>query len=281
MLDMQATAQALRISYETDSIYGAKIGLKPPDKAQLIFLLQDIRKLLFPAFFGVEEIKEDNLKKSLLSVYDELKTQVERAYAFVGEDEGLAGQKSFACVQSLPALRRVLLTDLEAAYAGDPAAKSRAEIAGCYPGFYAVTVYRIAHLLHAQGVPLLPRMLTECAHEKTGIDIHPGATIGEAFFIDHGTGVVIGETTVIGNRVKLYQNVTLGALSPRKGQSLSGKKRHPTLEDDVTVYAGATILGGETVVGSGAVIGGNCFLTESVGAGARVRTKPLELIINE
>lgn len=281
MLDMQATAQALRISYETDSIYGAKIGLKPPDRAQLIFLLQDIRKLLFPAFFGVEEIKEDNLEKSLLAVYDELKTQVERAYAFVGEDEGLAGQKSFAFVQSLPALRCVLLTDLEAAYAGDPAAKSRAEIAVCYPGFYAVTVYRIAHLLHAQAVPLLPRMLTECAHEKTGIDIHPGATIGEAFFIDHGTGVVVGETTVIGNRVKLYQNVTLGALSPRKGQSLAGKKRHPTLEDDVTVYAGATILGGETVIGAGAVIGGNCFLTESVGAGARVRTKPLELIINE
>lgn len=281
MLDMQATTQALRISYETDSIYGAKIGLKPPDRAQLIFLLQDIRKLLFPAFFGVEEIKEDNLEKSLLAVYAELKTQVERVYAFVGEDEGLAGQKSFAFAQSLPALRRVLLTDLEAAYAGDPAAKSRAEIAVCYPGFYAVTVYRIAHLLHAQGVPLLPRMLTECAHEKTGIDIHPGATIGEAFFIDHGTGVVIGETTVIGNRVKLYQNVTLGALSPRKGQSLAGKKRHPTLEDDVTVYAGATILGGETVIGAGAVIGGNCFLTESVGAGARVRTKPLELIINE
>ena len=171
--------------------------------------------------------------------------------------------------------------DVAAVRERDPAAKSKEEIVFSYPGFYAITVYRVAHLLYTLGVPFIPRIMTEHAHGKTGIDIHPGATIGEYFFIDHGTGIVIGETTIIGKRVKIYQNVTLGALSPRKGQSLAGKKRHPTVEDDVTIYSGASILGGETVVGSGAVIGGNCFVTESVAAGARVRTKPLELIINK
>ena len=182
-------------------------------------------------------------------------------------------------MEALPEVRRVLLTDLQATFEGDPAAKSKEEIAFSYPGIYAIFVYRIAHLLYEREVPFIPRMMTEYAHGKTGIDINPGATIGEYFFIDHGTGIVIGETTVIGNRVKIYQNVTLGALSPRKGQSLSGVKRHPTVEDDVTVYSGASILGGETVIGKGAIIGGNCFLTESVQAGAKVSAKRPELII--
>jgi serine O-acetyltransferase len=168
---------------------------------------------------------------------------------------------------------------VQATFEGDPAAKCKEEIIFSYPGFYAIFIYRIANLLYKQSVPFIPRMMTEHAHDRTGIDINPGATIGEYFFIDHGTGVVIGETTKIGNRVKIYQMVTLGALSPRKGQSLAGVKRHPTVEDDVTVYSGASILGGETVIGKGAVIGGNCFLTESVAAGARVSAKQPELII--
>jgi serine O-acetyltransferase len=182
-------------------------------------------------------------------------------------------------MKALPAIRNTLFTDLDATFEGDPAAKSKEEIVFCYPGFYAIMVYRVAHVLYEMGVPFIPRMMSEYAHGKTGIDINPGATIGEYFFIDHGTGIVIGETTVIGNRVKIYQNVTLGALSPRKGQSLSGVKRHPTVEDDVTVYSGASILGGETVIGKGAIIGGNCFLTESVQAGAKVSAKRPELII--
>ncbi len=164
----------------------------------------------------------------------------------------------------LPTIRARLAGDVEAAYEGDPAAKSFAEIAVSYPSIRAIAIYRIAHELVDLGVPILPRMMTEHAHDRTGIDIHPGARIGERFFIDHGTGVVIGETTEIGDGVRLYQGVTLGARSPRHGEMLRGVKRHPTIEDDVTLYAGATILGGETVIGQGSVIGGNVWLIESV-----------------
>jgi serine O-acetyltransferase len=176
----------------------------------------------------------------------------------------------------LPDLRLTLEDDVRAAYEGDPAAKSHYEIVFCYPGLEAVTVYRLAHELLALGVPLLPRIMTEAAHSKTGIDIHPGAAIGPGFFIDHGTGVVIGETCDIGRNVKLYQGVTLGALSfPRDGQGhlVRGKKRHPTLEDEVVVYANATILGGETVIGHHAVIGSNVWLTHSVAPNTRVLTE--------
>lgn len=172
-------------------------------------------------------------------------------------------------LQSIPQVREVIQTDVEAFYQGDPAASGVDEIICCYPGLFAVTVYRMAHVLHTLGVPLLPRMMTEYAHSLTGIDIHPGAEIGRWFFIDHGTGIVIGETTVIGDHVKLYQGVTLGALSTRGGQSLRGKKRHPTVEDNVTIYAGASILGGNTVIGRDSVIGANVFITSSVSPGTR------------
>ena len=164
----------------------------------------------------------------------------------------------------LPAIRALLAEDVEAAYEGDPAAKSFGEIVAAYPAIAAIATYRIAHELALAGVPILPRMMTEHAHGRSGIDIHPGARIGQRFFIDHGTGVVIGETTQIGDGVRLYQGVTLGARSPRHGEMLRGRKRHPTIEDDVTIYAGATILGGDTVIGRGSVIGGNVWLTESV-----------------
>ena len=169
-----------------------------------------------------------------------------------------------AFLEQVPSIRALVLTDLQAAYAGDPAAKSYEEILLAYPGFFAVGVYRLAHGLHLLEIPRLPRMMTEFAHSITGIDIHPGATIGSHFFIDHGTGVVIGETAVIGNGVKLYQGVTLGGLSTHQGQKLRGQKRHPTIEDDVTIYANATVLGGDTVIGKGSTIGANVFLTASV-----------------
>ena len=175
-------------------------------------------------------------------------------------------------IGALPALRLVIALDVRAAYEGDPAATGVDEVLFCYPGMYAISVYRIAHALLREGAVLIPRMMTELAHQQTGIDIHPGATIGRSFFIDHGTGVVIGETTTIGDRVRLYQGVTLGALSVPRGDERPGPaaKRHPTLEDDVVIYAGATILGGDTVIGKGAVIGGNAWVTASVAPGARV-----------
>src|SRR5438552_5804750 len=179
----------------------------------------------------------------------------------------MAQQKAVDFLRRLPDVRYLLEKDVESSFLGDPAAKSHHEIVFCYPGLEAVTVYRVAHELFLQGVPLIPRMMTEWAHSKTGIDIHPGARIGPGFFIDHGTGVVIGETCDIGTNVKLYQGVTLGALSfPRDadGQIIRGKKRHPTLEDEVVVYANATILGGDTVIGKGSVIGSNVWLTNSV-----------------
>ncbi len=175
---------------------------------------------------------------------------------------------------ALPAIRTLLAEDVEAAYQGDPAARSFAEIVVSYPSIRALAVHRIAHELQRLRVPILPRMMSEHAHDRTGIDIHPGARIGRRFFIDHGTGVVIGETTTIGDDVRVYQGVTLGARSPRHGESLRGKKRHPTIEDGVTLYAGATILGGETVIGRDSVIGGNVWLTESVAAGSRVIAEP-------
>jgi serine O-acetyltransferase len=173
-------------------------------------------------------------------------------------------------VERLPEVRARLAEDVEAAFEGDPAAKNFAEIVVAYPSIAAVSIHRLAHVLFELGAPVLARIMAEHAHDKTGIDIHPGATIGRRFFIDHGTGVVIGETTEIGDRVQLYQGVTLGALAPRRGEKARGTKRHPTIEDDVTIYAGATILGGETVIGRGSVIGGNVWLTESVPPGSRV-----------
>ena len=184
---------------------------------------------------------------------------------------------TFEFLDKIPKIRSYIETDVQAAYDGDPAAYNKDEIIYSYPGLYAILVNRLAHELFLLGVPLIPRVMTEHAHSKTGIDIHPGATIGKYFFIDHGTGIVIGETTVIGDNVKVYQGVTLGALSTRGGQSLRNKKRHPTIEDNVTIYSGASILGGETVVGKNAVIGGNAFITRSIPEGAKVSIKNQEL----
>ena len=203
-------------------------------------------------------------------------------YVMFGDEEitDNAERITFEFLNKLPKIRELIETDVQAAYDGDPAAYNKDEIIYSYPGLYAILVNRLAHELFLLGVPLIPRVMTEHAHSKTGIDIHPGATIGKYFFIDHGTGIVIGETTEIGDNVKIYQGVTLGALSTRGGQSLRNKKRHPSIEDNVTIYSGASILGGETVVGKDAVIGGNAFITRSIPAGAKVSIKNQELRYN-
>jgi len=188
---------------------------------------------------------------------------------------------ALAFVERLPAIRQLLAEDVEAAFEGDPAAKSFAEIVVSYPSIRAIAVYRIAHELCVLDVPILPRMMTEHAHDRTGIDIHPGAVIGRSFFIDHGTGVVIGETTEIGDHVRLYQGVTLGAKSPRHGETLRGVKRHPSIEDDVTIYAGTTILGGDVVIGRGSVIGGNVFLLDSVPEDSKVVAEPPRYLVRQ
>jgi serine O-acetyltransferase len=192
-----------------------------------------------------------------------------------------ADQTTRSFMNQLVQIRDLLALDVEAAYQGDPAARSFAEIALSYPSLLALAVYRVAHELHLLGVPLLPRIMTEYAHDRTGMDIHPGAQIGRYFFVDHATGVVIGETAEVGDRVRLYQGVTLGAASLRDGRSLRGKKRHPTIEDDVTIYAGATILGGGTVIGHGSVIGGNVWITDSVPSGRRVMAEPARQMVRE
>ena len=219
---------------------------------------------MFPAFASRAAARE-----ALLAEGDALLSRCLSAVT----DENTAERAAVSHLNSLPGVRALLLTDLTAAYRGDPAARSTEEIALCYPGFRAVAVYRLAHVLYAAGVPILPRVMTEYAHRQTGIDIHPGAVIGESFFIDHGTGVVIGETTTIGRDVKLYQHVTLGAKSfdlLPDGSPVKGIKRHPDIGDRVVIYAGATILGGDTKVGSDCVIGGNVWLTHSVPAGKMV-----------
>jgi len=255
-----------------------------PVRDEVIGILNEVKALMFPAYFAPKEAMGDATEfaeELLNSIYFRLKKQVALALSFKCKEDVSEKAEKIAedFISALPEIHRILLTDVNATFEGDPAASSKEEIIFSYPGFYTIFVYRVAHLLYQSGVPFVPRMMTEYAHDKTGIDINPGATIGEYFFIDHGTGVVIGETTVIGKHVKLYQGVTLGALSPRKGQSLAGVKRHPTVKDNVTIYSGASILGGDTVIGEGAVIGGNSFITESVGENSRVSVKKPELII--
>lgn len=252
-------------------------------------ILEMLRRLIYPGYFEMRKLKSSSIEyhvgEVLEAVQYHLTKQVLRAlyhdpkYQMDNQEEAYAQAECIVTrfLYKLPKIRAVLATDVQAAYDGDPAAFNTDEVIFSYPGVYAISVNRIAHELHRMGVPLIPRMMTEYAHSLTGIDIHPGATIGEYFFIDHGTGVVIGETTVIGKNVKLYQGVTLGALSTRGGQSLRGARRHPTICDNVTVYSGASILGGETVIGEGAVIGSNAFVTSSVPAHTRVSIKNPEL----
>lgn len=260
------------------------------NRAILIEIVEELRKLLFPGYFDNNKIRGEYRKfivgERLEFIEYHLTEQAARAMinsgCFFGkstdEIRKEAEEAVYAFIKKIPEIREYLYTDICAAYDGDPAAYSTDEIIFSYPGILAITVYRISHELWLLNIPMIPRIMTEYAHSITGIDINPGATIGKYFFIDHGTGIVIGETTEIGNGVKIYQGVTLGALSTRKGQQLKGIKRHPTIGDNVTIYSGTTILGGDTVIGDGVTIGGNAFIVESVSAGTKVSVKNPNLL---
>lgn len=257
-----------------------------PDRNEVIDIVNNLFFVMYPGYFKDTSYKFYNPKNGIAlmieDIFYRLNKQVALAIDFKGEmTEEQRKEESFricsSFVEKIPQIREYLETDLLATYDGDPAASSFEEIIIAYPGLIAITIYRMAHELYLLNVPVIPRLMTEFAHSRTGIDIHPGATIGKNFFIDHGTGIVVGETSIIGENVKIYQGVTIGALSTRGGQKLSGKKRHPTIEDNVVIYAGASILGGETVIGKNSVIGGNTFITSSVPADTRVSIKNPEM----
>lgn len=299
---------ARRVSgtYRTDGVIN-RIGEKNlPSQRAIHAVLEHLLTLVFPGYHGDPVPRDADLclfaASHLEQLHGELTQVLEKSLSFSrrhgcscaklwadGPDgepgeaiPPLASRLALEYLQCLPGVREIIRTDVAAAYAGDPAAGSIDEVILCYPGVQAVAVHRLAHPLYRMGIPLVPRIMSEWAHHLTGVDIHPGATIGESFFIDHATGVVIGETARIGARVKLYQGVTIGALSFARepdGTLVKGGQRHPTLEDDVTVYAGATILGGETVIGAGAVIGGGAWITTSVPAGARVSARRRSVMV--
>ena len=253
---------------------------KQPDKDIIIDMIGKLRRIVFPGYFTEKTYRIYNAKHNLSMLIEDVMFNLNRQVGLVIQNQQEAQRICLAFFRAIPQVRALVQTDLQASYDGDPAAAGKEEIIFCYPGLFAITVYRLAHVLYEMGVPMIPRIMTEHAHSVTGIDIHPGATIGEYFFIDHGTGIVIGETTVIGDRVKIYQGVTLGALSTRGGQNLRGKRRHPTIEDNVTIYAGASILGGNTVIGKNSVIGSNAFITASVAPDTTVTPKNLEMQFN-
>lgn len=251
-------------------MYGQHLRL--PSRSAIITILKDLRRLMFPAYFGDEELMALEPENYAALLMDRIEKQLAAQIALALPEEKAACAKVLAgqIIDCLPAVQSTLLTDVEAIFDGDPAARNKEEIVFAYPGLFAIFAYRVAHELYLRHVPIIPRMMTEYAHSRTGIDIHPGATIGSYFFIDHGTGIVVGETTVIGDHVKLYQGVTLGALSPRGGHASLPGKRHPTVESGATIYSGASILGGDTVIGANSVVGGNAFLTSSVSPETRV-----------
>ena len=270
------------------------VGPEPiPSRDAIIGIIQQLQRILFPGYFISTRLDRVNLEfylgQETVSLYEDLSRQIALCmrHECIRHDLpctscGERGrEEAMKFIRELPNIRMLLAKDVRAAFEGDPAAGSFDEIIFCYPGLLAVTVYRIAHQLYHQEISLMPRIMSEYVHGLTGIDIHPGAHIGESFFIDHGVGVVIGETAIIGNRVRLYQGVTLGALSLAKDAvpQLRSRKRHPSIEDDVIIYAGATILGGDTIIGAKSVIGGNVWLTESVPPETTVFIKKPELIL--
>jgi serine O-acetyltransferase len=273
---------------EPDIIKIEEIHRIDPVASRLI--IEDLRALIFAGYFDRRKLKADSVEyyagELLERLLYNLNKQIRYALCYGADCDTCEGsdavseraqQKAVAFLGSIPAIRKILATDVEAAIDGDPAALNKDDVILSYPGIFAITVARLAHELYLLDVPLIPRMMTEFAHSSTGIDINPGATIGHHFFMDHGTGIVFGETTVIGNYVKIYQGVTLGALSTKGGKDLSGTKRHPTIKDRVTIYSGASILGGNTIIGEGAVIGSNVFITNSVPANTHVSIKNFEL----
>ncbi len=262
-------------------MYGTSLRL--PDRGEVIGILKDMRRVMFPAYYGDPALMSLDCEAYVALMLNRIEKNLTRQISLaLPEEKALcAGRITREVIEQFPAIQRKLLRDIDALYDGDPAAHSHEEVAFAYPGLFAIFAYRVAHELEIRKVPMLPRIMTEYAHNRTGIDIHPGATIGEYFFIDHGTGIVIGETSHIGDHVKLYQGVTLGGLSPRAGHNSASGKRHPTVENGVTIYSGASILGGETVIGENAVVGGNAFLTTSVEPNTHVSITPPEVHYRE
>ena len=268
--------------YKSDRAIDKMDTYHQPNKDSIIDITKKLLRIVYPGYYRDHVYKvynvETNLNTLMEDVVYNLNKQISLILCYRPDFDGCceeicttkAEELSLAFLKRIPKVRALLDTDLAAAFDGDPAATSIDEIVFAYPGILAITIYRLAHELYLLGVPIIPRIMTEYAHSNTGIDIHPGATIGEYFFIDHGTGIVVGETTVIGKNVKIYQGVTLGALSTRGGQSLRGVRRHPTIEDNVTIYSNASVLGGDTVIGHDSIIGGSTFITESVPPESRI-----------
>jgi serine O-acetyltransferase len=265
-----------------------------PSRDEILEIVRLLLELFYPGYYGRQDLTDETLAfhvgNLLSTLREKLQRQIETCLCFAAECDGApthacregARRVASALLARLPAVRETLILDVQAAYDGDPAATSLDEVILAYPGMLAVTVHRVAHELNVMGVPLMPRIMSEWAHSRSGCDIHPGARIGRSFFIDHSTGVVVGETSTIGSNVKLYQGVTLGALSIPKdarGRVIRDTKRHPTVEDGVTIYANATVLGGDTVIGADSVVGGSVFVTESVPASTRVALRPPEMTL--
>ena len=287
-ITIEKVVEEISENYDNEPLFSTKAGKNMPERKVIIDALKELRLVMFPGYFGEQDatrcLPKYFVGDRLLTIYHMFFEQIACAFAYEEsevhaaeiagvpdeENQRKAERVCSEFFEQLPRIQKLLLKDVQAGYDGDPAAQSKEEIIFSYPGLFAIFVYRIAHELYIRQVPFIPRIMTEYAHAKTGIDINSGAQIGESFFIDHGTGIVIGETTIIGGHVKLYQGVTLGGLSTRGGQKLSGKKRHPTIENNVTIYAGATILGGETVIGENSVVGGNTFITSSIPANSKV-----------
>ena len=254
-----------------------------PDREVIIAMVRKLLRMIYPGYFREGCREACPLCALVEDVARDLTGQIKLVLSREGQTdaEANAQERCICFLSEIPSVRSLIQTDVQAAYDADPAASSKEEVILCYPGLFAVTVYRLANVLHRLNIPMIPRMMTEYAHSVTGIDIHPAAVIGDHFFMDHGTGIVIGETTVIGSHVKIYQGVTLGGLSTLGGQRLRGQKRHPTIEDNVTIYAGASVLGGETVIGRDCVIGSNAFITQSVPPCTTVSMKDVELRYKE
>ena len=291
--DMSELAEQLLTDYkqnrDIDTIRMSEI----PDLKAIKEIIRELMMVLLPGYYREKSYRTYSVEKKILVILEDvmymMTKQIEKALLYrpefedaciaLRQDEAKKIVKAF--FKQIPKIREYLNTDILATYEGDPAANSKDEIVLAYPGLYATAIYRLAHELHELDVPLIPRIMTEYAHRKTGVDIHPGATIGKYFCMDHATGVVIGSTSIIGEHVKVYQGVSIGALSTKAGQKLHGTKRHPTIEDNVTLYSGASVLGGNTVIGEGAVIGGNAFVTKSVDPHTTVTIKTLEMVYDK
>jgi len=292
--DLKTVIEPIVTSYHEQGGINHIDGLNLPNKQEVIEITRELLSLLFPGFLGDERLTSENLRDvtgiRTRELYHRLSEQISRSLKYAcrraGECENpTCDENSQRCaawlLEGIPNLRTILQTDVEAAYKGDPACYSHEEAIVCYPGIFAIAVQRLAHILYKYNIPLIPRIMTEYVHHQTGVDIHPGAQIGEHFFMDHATGIVIGETTVIGKNVKLYQGVTLGAKSfPEDARDIRGHKRHPTIEDNVVIYANSTILG-DIIIGEGAVIGGNTWITNDIAPGTTIVIEPPKMRIKE